>query len=145
MLDKMMLLLVFIFAGFSAHALVSLESGEYSASAVDFEVSKSSVPFKLFRFYNHRARPHSIFGDKWCSNLEQELRPNTRGYIGYACGLPTQMLFVKNDKIKLKKNDQAYAWDSETLIRLGQAIHLLIRLAMQSLMLFRRRKQNLQN
>jgi hypothetical protein len=114
-----MILLFSLMIGFSAQAMVSLESGEYSVSAVDLEIANNQLPFKLFRFYNHRARPQGIFGSKWCSNLEQEIRSNARGYIGFACGLPTQMLFVKNDKIKLKNKDQAYAWNSETLIKLG--------------------------
>ncbi len=118
MFHKLIILVVF-FIGISANALVSLESGEYSVNAVDLEISNKQLPFKLFRFYNHRARPQGIFGSKWCSNIEQEIRTNARGLIGYACGLPTQMLFVKNDKIKLKNNDQAYAWDAETLIKLG--------------------------
>lgn len=64
-----MILLFSLMIGFSAQAMVSLESGEYSVSAVDLEISNNQLPFKLFRFYNHRARPQGIFGSKWCSNL----------------------------------------------------------------------------
>lgn len=119
MFNQMILAFFVLMIGASASALVALESGEYSVNAVDLEITKNQLPFKLFRFYNHRARPQGIFGSKWCSNLEQEIRTNSRGLMGYACGLPTQMLFVKNDKIKLKNKDEAYAWDSETLIKFG--------------------------
>lgn len=108
-------------------AFVNLSNGEFTAQAVDLQLKEGLHSFKLYRFYNHKVEVQGMFGHRWCSNIEQELRETDEGYVSYACGQPTPMLFKENSKVPVKKGDKAYSWGKETLIKLANKKNGFIR------------------
>jgi len=60
---------------------VNTLSGNFLSSAMDYSLPGRGIPIAISRTYNGRGDLSGIFGNKWFSNIDMQLRYNTWGYV----------------------------------------------------------------
>jgi YD repeat-containing protein len=89
------LLFLILFVGFSAHAEVNPLSGELTFDTVDLVTKEAMTPFKIQRQYSHKRKSYGIFGNNWCSQLEETVVRANAGLEIRKCGQTTASVFAK--------------------------------------------------
>ncbi|AZZ38121.1 hypothetical protein CIK05_15370 [Bdellovibrio sp. qaytius] len=83
--------------GLTAQAEVNPISGELTFDTVDLVTKEALTPFKIERQYSHKRKSFGLFGNNWCSQLEESV---VRGNVGLEirkCGQTTASVFAKVD------------------------------------------------
>lgn len=98
---KRALLVLLLFAGIQAHALVDMKNANYSNTWIDMEVPGSGYDLKIVRTYNSRSLFNGIFGFGWCSDFETGLEVTGDGNIKIKeCGGGQEVTFSPKEFTK---------------------------------------------
>ena len=84
-----------LFVGFSVFAEVNPISGELSFNTTDLITKEALTPFRIQREYNHKRKSFGIFGNNWCSQLEETVVRANAGLEIRKCGQVTSSVFAK--------------------------------------------------
>ena len=91
------LLFLVLFVGLTAHAEVNPLSGELTFDSIDIVTKEALTPFKIQRQYSHKRKSFGIFGNNWCSQLEETVVRANAGLEIRKCGQTTASVFAKVD------------------------------------------------
>lgn len=94
---KKNIFLAFIFFGLTAFAEVNPISGELTFDVIDILTKEAITPFKIQRMYNHKRKTYGIFGNNWCSQIEETVVRSNAGFEIRNCGQTTASVFIKVD------------------------------------------------
>jgi YD repeat-containing protein len=98
---KRALLVLLLFAGIQAHALVDMKNANYSNTWIDMEVPGSGFDLKVVRTYNSRSLFNGIFGFGWCSDFETSLEVTGDSTIKIKeCGGGQEIIFSPREMTK---------------------------------------------
>lgn len=92
---KKILPLIILFVGFTSVAEVNPISGELSLDTIDIITKEVLTPFKIQRQYNHKRKSYGMFGNNWCSQLEETIVRANSGFEIRKCGQTTASVFSK--------------------------------------------------
>lgn len=89
------LIFLILFVGSLAFAEVNPLSGELTFDTVDLITKEALTPFKIERQYSHKRKSYGIFGNNWCSQLEETIVRANAGLEIRKCGQTTPSVFAK--------------------------------------------------
>lgn len=89
------LLFLLLFVGLAAHAEINPINGELSFNTIDIVTKEALTPFKIERQYHHKRKSFGIFGNNWCSQIEETLVRANQGFEIRKCGQTTPSVFSK--------------------------------------------------
>lgn len=92
---KNKIFLLILFFGAVAFAEVNPISGELILDTMDLVTKEAVTPFKIQRQYNHKIKSFGIFGNNWCSQLEETVVRTNTGLEIRKCGQVTSSVFAK--------------------------------------------------
>lgn len=81
--------------GFAAIAEVNPISGELTFDTTDIITKEVLTPFKIERQYNHKRKSYGMFGNNWCSQIEETIVRANSGFEIRKCGQTTASIFSK--------------------------------------------------
>lgn len=85
---------------FYATAEVNPITGAFMLKHTDLLTKEQLFPFKISRSYNHKISSVGVFGNKWCSNLDERISFTDNGIIIKKCEKESWLLYTKNkDKV----------------------------------------------
>lgn len=91
---------ILMFTQVVAFAEVNPITGSFMLKHTDLLTKEHLFPFKISRSYNHKILSVGVFGNKWCSNLDERISFAENGIIIKKCDQESWLLFRKNsDKI----------------------------------------------
>ncbi|MCC6278202.1 MAG: RHS repeat protein [Oligoflexia bacterium] len=88
------LLLIMLFTGFQARALVDLKNANYSDTWADITLPGSGFDLKIERTYNSRTLFNGMFGFGWCADFETSVEITAEGNLRLLeCGAGGEVLY----------------------------------------------------
>lgn len=94
--NKILFLSLF-FAGQVSQAVINPLSGELSLNPIDLKTKDVLTPFKIQRYYSNKRKSFGLFGNNWCSQIEESVVRTTKGLEIRTCGQTTGSVFIKAD------------------------------------------------
>lgn len=99
-MGRLLGLAVFIIcACVSAQAEVNPISGEFVLQHIDLQTKEYIYPFKIQRNYSHRIKSVGMFGNSWCSSLDEQLVDSGIGLEIKKCGQSTKAVFSRKENV----------------------------------------------
>lgn len=86
---------IILFVGVTSFAEINPISGELTFNTIDLVTKDALTPFKIQRQYNHKIKSFGIFGNNWCSQLEETVVRANAGLEIRKCGQTTASVFAK--------------------------------------------------